>query len=195
MSRFLESENAFLEIGFRSSSSQGTLQTIELIGIPGEQMPNGKYVVRDEIRLFFDDLMVRSLFRKSRMIPECDFQFLKIWLYDTQISDTERGYQIPQIDNKDLEISSQNPISKLKTIYVLDNELEGKEYQRWEKVCQELFASLFDKFIAPPELPEIIATNPLFAPLKLGVEFIESIDRYGKRKRDLFFDALIIQID
>jgi hypothetical protein len=195
MSRFPQSENPFLEIGFRSASSEGTLQTIELLGVPGEKLPNDEYLVSDKVKSFFDDLIIGSLFRKSRSIRECDFRSLKIWLYDTEISDQERGYEIPKIDEKDLSIRSQNPISKLKTIYVLDNELQGKQYQIWEQVCHELFGSLFNKFSAPPELPEIIANNPLFMPLKRVVESIESIDRYGKDKQKLFFDALIIQVD
>lgn len=201
MSRFSQSESAFIKIGFRSSSSQGTLQTIELIGVPGEKLPNGKYAVRDKVRRFFDDLIVRHLFRKGRLIPECDFQELKIWLYDTQY-DTQKtapeiAYEIPNIDDRDLQINSRNSMSKLKTIYVLDNELQGQEYQDWEKVCQELFGSLFDQFIAPPEVPKIIENNNnlVFNLLKSGLEFIESIDRYGKNKQNLFFDALIIQVD
>lgn len=112
------SKNPFLEIGFRSASSEGTLQTIELIGVPGEQLSNGEYAVSNKVRLFFDDLIVRQLFRKSRFIPECDFKILKIWLYDTEIPDQERGYEIPKLDNKDLPLVSKKSASKLKKKFI-----------------------------------------------------------------------------
>ncbi len=100
MSRYSSSENPFLEIGFRSASSKGTLQTIQLIGVPGEQLANSEYAVSEKVRLFFDDLIVRTLFRKSRSTPDCDFHTLKIWLYDTETPNRERGYEIPEIDQK-----------------------------------------------------------------------------------------------
>jgi hypothetical protein len=99
MSRYSSSENPFLEIGFRSASSKGTLQTIQLIGVPGEQLANSEYAVSEKVRLFFDDLIVRTLFRKSRSTPDCDFHTLKIWLYDTETPNRERGYEIPEIDH------------------------------------------------------------------------------------------------
>jgi hypothetical protein len=196
MSRYSSSENPFLEIGFRSASSEGTLQTIELIGVPGERLPNGEYAVSDKVRKFFDDLIVRSLFRKSRFIPECDFRTLKIWLYDTEISNQERGYEIPKIDQRDLRLRENNMVSKLESIYILDNELEGKEYGLWKKICKELFGTLFANFIAPPEPPSIIADNPLFQPLVQMMDNLTgAVDHYGQMKKKLFFNALIIQVD
>lgn len=106
MSRYSGSENHFIEIGFRSASSEGSLQTIELIGVPGERLPNGEYTVSNKVRLFFDDLIVRTLFRKSRFIPEGNFRALKIWLYDTLESNQERGYEIPELDERDIPITS-----------------------------------------------------------------------------------------
>jgi hypothetical protein len=196
MSRYSSSENPFLEIGFRSASSKGTLQTIELIGVPGERLASGGYAITDKVRLFFDDLIVRTLFRKSRFVPECNFCTLKIWLYDTETPDEERGYEIPKIDERDLCFRSKKGNSKLEKIYVLDNELEGEEYRRWKEVCKELFGSLFTNFIAPPEPPEIIADNFLVKPLVEIIDnFTDAFVRYGPMKRKLFFNALIIQVD
>ncbi len=98
------------------------------------QVFNGEYAVSDKVRLFFDDLIVRTLFRKSRFIPDCNFHSLKIWLYDTETSNQERGYEIPEIDQRDLSFRSKNPASKLEKIYILDNELEGEKYELWKKV-------------------------------------------------------------
>ena len=196
MSRDSRQENPFLEIGFRSASSQGTLQTIELIGIPGKRLSNGEYIITDKVRLFFDDLIVRTLFRKSRLINQCDFHALKIWLYDTETQDQNRGYEIPEIDDRDLCLRTKKSNSKLEKIYVLDNELQGEEYKQWKEVCKQLFGILFTNFIAPPEPPDIIADNLLFKPLVEMVDtFTENFDRYGSQKRNLFFNTLIIQID
>jgi hypothetical protein len=196
MSRYSSLENPFLEIGFRSDSSKGTLQTIELIGVPGERLASGGYAITDKVRLFFDDLIVRTLFRKSRFVPECDFCNLKIWLYDTETPDEERGYEIPKIDEKDLCFRRKKNSSKLEKIYVLDNELEGEEYRRWKEICKELFESLFTNFIAPPEPPDMIADNLLFKPLVQIIDnFTDTFDPYGLMKRNLFFNALIIQVD
>lgn len=191
MSRYSSSENPFLEIGFRSASSKGTLQTIELIGVPGERLASGGYAVSDKARLFFDDLIVRTLFRKSRFVPECDFCTLKIWLYDTETPDEERGYEMPKIDEKDLCFRLKNSASKLERIYVLDNELEGEEFRIWKEVCKEIFGSLFTNFIAPPEPPDMIADNLLFKPLVQIIDnFTDTFDRYGQMKRTLFFYCL-----
>ncbi|MEC4983539.1 MAG: hypothetical protein SAJ37_17175 [Oscillatoria sp. PMC 1068.18] len=197
MSAFSQPETIFLEIGFQSSDTKGKLQQIYLIGIPGENLPNGQCTVSPKTRLFFDDSITRSLFQKSRFIPECDFRFLKIWLYDTETSNEERGYEIPKIDERDLCLLKNNSLpSKLEKIFVLDNELQGREYEIWKKCCQELFGSLFSKFIAPPEPPDIVAENFLFKPMVDLIDgFTGNLDRYGKMKKKLFFNALIIQVD
>jgi len=193
MSDFSQSKNVFLATVFSSDSPENSLQTIEVVGVPGEKLSNGEYSVNDKVKNLLDDLVIKRIFYKSRSIRECDFQFLKIWLYETDISNSKRGYEIPKIDDQDLSIyRSQNSSSKLKLIHVLDNGLEGEEKKKWEKVCQELFGSLFDKFIVPLEPPSMIKDNPL---VNLFANIIESVDPYAKDKQDLYFDALIIQID
>ncbi|MGD1702520.1 hypothetical protein [Dapis sp. BLCC M229] len=203
MSR-IPAEKIYLEIGFRSPETYGNLKTIELLGIPGERLKNGECVISNKTKNFFDKLIVKEIFRQSRLLPNCNFEYLKIWLYDTEIGNNERGYSVPTIDRGDLEIPSSVPGSKLERIYVLNNELTGQEYQSWRRNAENLFNPLFRKFIAPPELPsllteESVANNPLIQLFKPLVEVIdktnETIDQYAKMKQSLFFNALIIQID
>ncbi|MEK0180175.1 MAG: hypothetical protein EAZ98_03540 [Oscillatoriales cyanobacterium] len=194
-------ETVFLRIGFRSPEQDGSLTTIELFGVPGKTLSTGQVDSSAQIKRFFDDLIARVIFRRARLIPECDFEYLKIWLYDTETKDAERGYQIPQIDERDLEITSNVPSSKLELIYVLDNQLTGTEYESWEKIARELFTPLFLKLIAPPELPSELANNPFVklmeaSPFGKALEMVNStLDPYSPMKQKLFFNALIIQID
>ncbi len=194
-------ETVFLRIGFRSPEKEGSLTSIELFGVPGKASSSSQVEVSHQIQKFFDDLIARVIFRQSRMIPQCNFEYLKIWLYDTKTKDAERGYQIPKIDQHDLEITSNVPSSKLEFIYVLDNKLTGREYEPWEKIARELFTPLFLKFIAPPEMPSELANNPFVklmeaSPFGKALEKVnETLDPYSNMKQKLFFNALIIQID
>jgi hypothetical protein len=185
-------ERVFLEIGFRSPEREGCLRSIELLGLPGQKLKNGECVVSDKVQQFFDDLIVRKIFRQSRRIPDCNFEYIKIWLYDTEIGDAERGYAVPKIDKGDLAIRSNVFSSKLERIYVLDNKLQGREYELWKKIAENLFSPLFMEFIAPPELPAILADNPV---AKFVEKMTDSVDNYGKMRQKLFFNALIIQVD
>lgn len=196
-----KNETVFLRIGFRSPEKEGSLTSIELFGVPGKSSTTGQVDINKQIQHFFDDLIARPIFRKARLLPECDFQYLKIWLYDTEIKDDERGYQIPQLDERDLQITSNVTSSKLEVIYVLDNQLTGREYELWEKIASELFTQLFLKFITAPELPSELANNPLVklmeaSPFGKALEMVNStLDPYSNMKQKLFFNALIIQID
>jgi hypothetical protein len=192
MSRTPKPEKIFLHIDFRSSESNGILNTIEIFGLPGEKLNNGQCVISEKVQRFFDDLIVRKIFRQSRRIPDCNFEYIKIWLYDTEIGDAERGYAVPKIDKSDLEIKSNVFSSKLERIYVLDNQLQGREYELWKKTAENLFIPLFMEFIAPPELPSILADNPF---VKFVEKMTNSIDNYGGMRQQLFFNALIIQIN
>ncbi len=77
-----------------------------------------------QLLLLLDRLLfLLKKFIESCLIPECDFRFLKIWLYDTEISDRERGYEITKIDERDLCLLKNNFLpSKLEKLFVLDNE-------------------------------------------------------------------------
>jgi hypothetical protein len=196
-----KNETLFLRIGFRSPEKEGSLTSIELFGVPGKVSRNGQVEISDQIQKFFDDLIARVIFRQARFLPECDFQYLKIWLYSTETKDHERGYQIPQLDQHDLKIFSNVPSSKLEVIYVLDNQLTGREYEQWKKIAIQLFTPLFLKLIAPPELPSDLASNPFVklmesSPFGKALEMLNNnLDPYSKMKQKLFFNALIIQID
>jgi hypothetical protein len=192
MSQESGSKKVFLQIGFRSSERDGSLRTIELFGIPGERSSNGEYAVSEKTQRFFDDLIVRKLFRDSRQLPYCDFEHLKIWLYNMDTRDEERGYDIPRIDDRDLKIRSDISSSRLERIYVLDNELTGREYERWRRTSEALFTPLFSKFLAPPEPPSILKNIPL---VRFAEEVAEKVDPYLKMRQSAFFNALIIQID
>ncbi len=190
-SRNPEPEIIYTAISFRSPYREGNLKTIELVGVPGQRLKNGELVVSQKTQRFFDDLIVGKLFALSSRLP-IQFQEIKIWLYDTNASEEERGYKIPDIDNRDLPIFSNVPFSKLEAIYILDNELSGAEYQKWARDAQQLFTPIFKEFIAPPEPPDILANNPIFQAFQtLG----ETLDPKSKAKRKILFNALIVQID
>lgn len=193
MKRSSQSQNIFLTVTLESAHRDGNLKFIEIIGVPGQNC-NGKYILSDAMHDFFDNSIAKPIFRSSRRIPNLDWQSLKIWTYATDEEEDDPGYQIPEIDDRDLEIKSNVPDSNLKFIYVLDNELRGTEYRRWKKNAEAIFTPLFKEFVAPPEFPSSFpfAVNPFS-------RFIESLetglDPYAKMKRELFFDALIIQVD
>ncbi|MEB3179462.1 MAG: hypothetical protein VKL59_10575 [Nostocaceae cyanobacterium] len=185
-------ETIFTVVGFRSPYPETRLQTIEVFGVPGQKLRSGEYVVSDKLQRFFDDLIVQKIFRKSLDLSDCNFKSLKIWLYDTETRDDERGYDVPLVDRRDLKIHRNLPGSKLEEIYVLDNELKGREYDLWKNNAQQLFTPLFTEFITPPELPSFMVNNRLG---KFLQEVDERIDPHKKIKHKIFFNALIIQID
>jgi hypothetical protein len=195
MSQRFNSKEVFLQIGFRSSEPGG-IKTIELFGVPGERLSNGEYAVSEKVQRFFDDLIVRKIFRDSRRLPDCDFQHLKIWLYDMDAKEEDLGYEVPRLDERDLEIYSDFSSSKLERIYVLDNELAGYEYKLWKRTAETLFTPLFSKFLAPPDTlptpPDIFRNSPLG---KFVEEMAEKVDPYFRMRQSVFFNALIIQID
>ncbi len=199
MPRSSEGEKVFLQISFNASDREGSLRTIEIIGIPGEKLANGECVVSQKAQHFFDDLIVKPLFEESRRSRNCNFRYLKVWACHPDIKDSERGYSVPKVDKHDLKIGSDIPSSGLKNIYVLDNGLKEEEYRQWKQVAEDLFSPLFRKFIVSPRPPEIHGGNPfsrLIETVLDGVDSaINSVDKYGEMKRSLFFDTLIIQID
>ncbi|WP_414545554.1 hypothetical protein [Nostoc sp. CCY0012] len=186
------SENIYTAVGFRSSEPDGSLKIIEVFGLPGQRNKNDKIVITSKTQSFFDNLIVRKIFRQSRSIRNCNFEKLLIWLYDTEVTNKDRGYDIPEIDERDLVIPSNVSASKLKQICILDNGLKGNEYEEWRRIAYELFTPLFSGFIAPPEVPDIVAENPFF---KTMGSLLDPLDTYGKMKQNLLFNSLIIQID
>jgi hypothetical protein len=127
-----------------------------------------------------------------------------------QTKNRDRGYSIPSLDEHDLEITSNVSSSKLEKIYVLDDQLTGTEYKQWAKTANDLFSPLFLKFSSPPEMPTELANHPLVklidsSPLVQLIEsspfgralgtFSQTLNPHSEMKQNLFFNALIIQID
>ena len=190
------SQEVFLSVGFRSSVPDGNLRTIELIGVPGQKMNDGQSVISDKAKQFFDNTLIRKVFSESRHIPECEFEFIKIWLDGPELR--KREYDIPEIQSPpDYEIQCNIPSSRLKSIYVLrDNKLVGNEGQRWKKTVDQIFTPLFREFMAPPEISESLSNNPLARLVGSLVDSVVSpLDQYAKMKKNLFFDTLIVQIN
>ena len=189
MPRTSKSQKIVLNLTLESDHPDSKLKQMDIIGVPGQNQ-NGKNILSDTVFCFLDDTIGRPIFAASRQIPKLDWQKLTVWLCATD--EDSLGYQVPTIDDRDLEMKSNIPESNLKLIYVLDNDLKGNEYRRWKKTSEDIFTPLFKKFVPPPQLPSSFSFNPFGS-------FIESldsrIDPYAKMKRELFFDALIIQID
>ncbi len=197
MPRISKSEEVFLSLGFRSSHSDGNLRTIELIGVRGQRTRNGECVVSDEEKRFFDDTVIRKIFAESRRIKDCPFEFLKIWL-DSPNLRHESEYDIPTIKiPPDYEIRSNMASSRLKAIYILRDECpKGDEGRRWERNVEKIFSPLFGEFIAPPEMSESVGNSSFGKMIGNFTDALaSSTDKYAKRKKDMFFDSLIVQID
>ncbi|NJO65210.1 MAG: hypothetical protein HC836_46040 [Richelia sp. RM2_1_2] len=189
-----EVERIYLEIGFESDIQESNLRRIELLGVPGVRLENGESVIREKQKTFFDDLIVRKLFTLSRRI-DCDYQYLKIWLWDNKLRREEVPYRLPSIDKNDLEIRLLKSYTKLERIYVLDNELKDAEYRRWCHTAEKLFTPLFDSFIAPPETPYFFEESP-FQPFVNAVTAVnQTLDKYASMKQKMSFNTLIIQVD
>lgn len=197
----MNNNEMFLDIELRSPDPDTILNRVEICGIPGTYTSVGQLIVHPKIQQFFDDLIARVIFRQARQMPDCDFEYLKIWLFDTETPPEERGYEVPELDDRDLLIKSKLVSSKLEFIYVLDNLLKGSEYKQWRKTVYQLFDPLFMKFTTPPEPPSELSNNPLFqlvakSPFGKGLETVnKTLDPYLEMKQNLFFNALIIQID
>lgn len=189
MPRTSKSQDIFLNVTSESDHPDSTLKQMNIIGVPGENQ-NGQYILTEAMSCFFDDTISRPIFAASRQIPKLAWKKLKVWPYLTD--EDSLGYQVPTIDDRDLELKSNVRESNLKLIYVLDNDLRGNEYRRWKNDAEAIFMPLFKKFVAPPQLPSSFSFNPFGS----FIEALDSrIDPYAKMKRELFFDALIIQVD
>lgn len=191
MPRRNKRQDIFLTITLESAHRDGNLNQITIIGVPG-QSQNGQYILSDAMSCFFDDTIGRPIFAASRRIQNLDWQQLTIWLYPTDEDQNSLGYEVPKLDDRDLEFQSNIPESNLQFIYVLDNDLRGLEYRRWKQMSQTIFTPLFKKFVAPPQLPSSFSFNPFESIIE---SFDSRIDPYAKMKRELFFDALTIQVD
>lgn len=190
-----ETEKIYLEIGFQSDHHESTLRKIEILGVPGVHLENGKCILGEKDKRFFDDLIVRKLFSLSRRMEFCNYQYLKIWLWNSNFQRDKVPYRLPSINGNDFEIRAHNQSSKLRKIYVLDNGLKGADYYRWRNTAETLFSPLFDSFTAPPEPPSFLKESPLTPFIKAFASVNETIDPYANMKQKIDFNTLIIQID
>jgi hypothetical protein len=189
-----EAERIYLEIGFESDIHESNLRRIELLGVPGVRLKNGESAIHEKQKTFFDDLIVKKLFYLSHKI-DCDYQYLKIWLWNNNLRREEVSYKLPSIDKNDLEIRQSKSYTKLERIYVLDNELRDAEYRRWCHTAEKLFTPLFDSFIAPPNAPSFFEESP-FKPFVNAVTAVnQTLDKYASMKQKMSFNTLIVQID
>ncbi|MEH2064579.1 MAG: hypothetical protein V7K50_20350 [Nostoc sp.] len=182
------SQNIYLSISFRSPEISGSLQTIKLHGVPGQELNNGECVLDNEMKKFCMDNIVAKIFRRSLDLNS-EFNRLEIWFYNSNTARQKISYFLPEVDERDLLILSNISTSKLKQIYVLDNELEGNELTDWHKEVKSLFKPLFEEFV-------IMSDNLKSVPLFKGIESVISkgILHY-EMKQNLFFDTLMIQVD
>ncbi|MDM3853318.1 MAG: hypothetical protein PT119_25915 [Aphanizomenon gracile PMC627.10] len=188
-------KDVFLTLGLRNSDSRSNLQSVEIIGIPGRKNRDGECSIDVTTERFFDDVIAKQIFRSSNRLKDCKFYDLKVWLYDTGIDN--QGYEIPEIDRSDFKIECNIPFSKLKYIYVLDNGYEDNEYIQWKKDVETLLRPLFNSFIAPPEPNPSLNFNPFpNFPFPNFLDSLETkLDKHAEMKNEIFFNALIIQID
>ena len=189
-------KDTFLQVGFRSPYKESTLRTIELYGVPGEKIDEDNYFVSEKIQKFFDDQIARKLFHHSLSLRHCDFEYLKIWLYNSNQPPSQQGYRVPTIDHKDFKIQTHISSSNLECIYVLDNQLEGAAYESWKQSAKDLFKPLFSKFMVPPDPPEAITEVIDNIPfVRKAKEISHKIYPFAEMRKNIFFNALIIQID
>ena len=184
----LKPYNIYLSISFRSPETSGSLQTIKLHGVPGQELSNGESIVDNEMKNFCSDTIVGKIFRRSLDLNS-EFKRLEIWFYNSNTARQEISYLLPEVNERDLLIPSNISTSKLKQIYVLDNELEGDALIDWHQEVKSLFKPLFEEFV-------IMSENLKSVPLFKGIEHVISkgILHY-EMKQNLFFDTLMIQVD
>lgn len=190
MSSKCDSDKVFLTASFSYPGNDKKFKKIEIIGVPGKKSANDHDVVEEEIKKLFNNLIIKTILKKSNSLHDCNFDSLKIWLYDMKESNENYGYQIPEIKESYFVMYSSLKISNLERIYVFDNELTGREQEEWKKTAKYLFTPLFNNFVTPPELPEELRNNPVSKFIERGVEiFTPSI----KIKQTISFNALIIK--
>ncbi|MEL6262852.1 MAG: hypothetical protein AAFQ40_12025 [Cyanobacteria bacterium J06623_5] len=182
----------YLQVDFCSSDTTQALKKIELLGIPGERSEDGGYIVNEKVNRFFEELIAKELFRESAKLNQFPVNTLKIWLYDTSILREEQDYYLPEVTaGKDLEILSPLSSSELERIFVIDKGFLDDEYERWKTFCEELVTPLFSRFVPPPDPPEILKE---FLVMKFGEELSSKLDLYLSMRKNMFFNALIVQI-
>ena len=184
------SQRIYTSIVFQAPHSS---TTIEIIGIPGRETLDGQCNVNEKIERFFDDCIAKPIFKANSRFNQ-DFSSFKIWLYDTEEDQDHQGYVTPDLDHS-VELSASTTTSMLKVIYILNDDISDFDYRFWRRSVEAIANSLFKAFAALPELPGSLPTAATENPFSRLQKFLEGRDPYAQMKQELFFDALIVQID
>ncbi len=183
-------EEVYLQINLESQQEEDSLRTIDVFGVPSERSKSGEYEVSEQIYGFFELFVAKELFKTNRTLSQYSFESVKIWLYDTRESREAQGYTVPSADLETIRISSEVKDSELKYISVLDAGLTETQRPTWETGCKELLTPLFQRFISPEEPPAILHE---FLQMRLGVKLANKLDLYFNMRKNMCFDALIVQ--
>ena len=183
-------DELYFQTSYRSSDETENLNIIELSGIPGERQENGEYIVNEQVNGFFEERIAKELFRSSRKLSGYQVTNLKVWLYDTSLKLETLGNQFPKLTEKTLKIESFLDQSELDCIYVLNDWAD--ECDAWEAACKKLLAPLFHQFVPPPDPPDVLKD---FLVMRLGIDLTNKLDLYLSMRKNMFFNALIVQIN
>ena len=148
-------------------------------------------MVDKKVNDFFKKFIAEEIEKRKSSIPYFQFDSLKVWLCDTAQCDTPVGYELPTLTDKALCFNSAIPGSELTRIQVLDNGFTGTDYDDWKAACETLFVPLFQRMVAPASPPDVLKE---FMVMRFGVDLSQKLNLYLDMKKNIFFDALIVQI-
>lgn len=183
-------EEAYLPIVFSSPKEEDNLKKIEIFGASAKHSKSGGYQVSEHSRNFLHDCIAKALFKENRSLSKYSFESLKIWLYDTQTPLESQGYSIPDSHKTAFKLHSHLEASELKYISIMDVGLLGNQQKLWTTGCEELLKPMFSRFIAPPDPPAVLKD---FLAIRFGTELSTRLDLYLSMRKNMWFDALIIE--
>ncbi|MEL6776654.1 MAG: hypothetical protein AAFO06_05310 [Cyanobacteria bacterium J06597_16] len=183
---------SFSDANLDSPGEPEVLVESDYILWPGERLSRAGEVTSERIETFFMNLVTKELSREHYCEYRERFKTLKIWLYATHLSSLPQLSQMPAVHPQDLNIEVPLVASELKHIYVLDSGLSGAEYDVWEESCRALFEPLFSRFVAPQHPPDILKQ---FMVMRFGDRLAKKLFLSLEMRKNMFFDALVIQTD
>jgi len=183
-------EAAYLPIVFKSQKEEDNLKSIEIFGVPAERLQNDECYISENAKNFLNDCVAEGLFTANRTLSQYSFESLKIWLYNTSKPQDSQGYPCPSRGQIAIELPSHLEASELTSISIVDIGLSGKPYQLWESGCEELFKPMFSRFIAPPDPPDVLKE---FLQMRFGTRLSTRLDLYLSMRKNMYFDALIVE--
>jgi hypothetical protein len=183
------SQRIYTSIVFQAPQST---TTVEIIGVPGRETLDGQCIINEIIERFFDDCIAKPIFKANSRFNQ-DFSSFKIWLYDTEENLDHQSYVIPSLAHS-VGIPASVPNSMLNVIHILSRDISDFDNRSWRRSVEAIGHSLFKSLAVLHEVPcssSAIPENPFYRLQR----FLESRDPYTEMKQELFFDALIVQID